>query len=178
MAVCAAFLLALFLPLMAVDSSLDRGIPTCSSYSPTELRITSDGPNGWVLSADGGHKWQLDSEADAKHALRVARSHSTYCQIPSLSSRPIQYWRGAGITSLGAIADEPDCGKYSAQELVSKSNGDRYLLVSGPRLLASVPDAQDASALLAILRQYSYQCFIGRGNKRANRLAYIFEYWR
>lgn len=37
---------------------------------------------------------------------------------------------------------------------------------------------QDAKAALAMAKQHTSQCFIGRDNKRPNRKDYIIQYWQ
>jgi hypothetical protein len=44
--------------------------------------------------------------------------------------------------------------------------------------LQGLDNKEDAEAALALARQYNYQCFIGRNNRRHDRLHYILEYWK
>jgi hypothetical protein len=43
--------------------------------------------------------------------------------------------------------------------------------------MALLENEVDAQKALAVARQYTRQCFIGRNNLRLKRIDYIFQYW-
>ena len=152
--------------------------PECFEYEPGKLRVIAQGPAGWRVSAGGERGWLLATEADANHALRIARSFTKCCRLPSLSQRGVQYWEGVGPSPLGPVSEEPDCLRYAPDLLtVTKSPG-QFNVIAGASRLVALGTPEDAAVALKSIRRASYHCFIGRGNKKANRLAYIFEYWR
>ena len=50
----------------------------------------------------------------------------------------------------------------------------RFILFHGKRH----PLDLDAEAALALAQQHNYQCFIGRNNRRPDRIRYIVQYWK
>jgi len=52
-----------------------------------------------------------------------------------------------------------------------------WLLTDGRSRMLMVDDEQDAENALILARQHSQHCFIGRGNTRVDRKAYVVEYW-
>jgi LysM repeat protein len=83
------------------------------------------------------------------------------------------------ITSTPTPTIRPkDCLPYNPHNLRIVDEGARGLLLTDGRMrmemLDNKVDAQDA---LALAQRHTAQCFIGRGNKRPNRMDYIVEYW-
>jgi hypothetical protein len=62
--------------------------------------------------------------------------------------------------------------------LVERPNGDWLLERADGAIFRAFANREDADAGLAVARQHTQLCYIGKDNTRPNRVAYIMEYWR
>ncbi|MDX1639902.1 MAG: hypothetical protein R3281_18220 [Balneolaceae bacterium] len=76
------------------------------------------------------------------------------------------------------LANE-DCLPYNPQNLRIEDEGARgWLLTDGDSRMLMLASEQDARKALAMTRQHTSHCFIGRDNQRTNRRDYIMQYWK
>lgn len=77
-----------------------------------------------------------------------------------------------------ALARQLDCIPFRADGLKIVNEGRAgWLLTDGFSRMAMLATEADARQALALVRGYTAQCFIGRGNTRPNRKDYIVAYW-
>jgi hypothetical protein len=63
-------------------------------------------------------------------------------------------------------------------KLVQRANGDWLLERGDGAIFKAFVDAEDAEAGLAVAKQHTQLCYIGKDNTRPDRARYIMEYWR
>jgi hypothetical protein len=88
------------------------------------------------------------------------------------------------LASAAAIAAAPrqttkteDCIKYNPDSLQIEDAGEiGWRLVDGKIRLQTLDNREDAEAAMALAQQHTYQCFIGRDNRRPERIRYIVQY--
>lgn len=72
-----------------------------------------------------------------------------------------------------------DCIQYNPYTLQIEDKGEKgWRLTDGRIWLQILDNREDAEAALALAQQHNYQCFIGRNNRRPDRVRYILEYWK
>jgi hypothetical protein len=72
-----------------------------------------------------------------------------------------------------------DCVSYDPEILKVQSAGEiGWQMVSGNHAMALFDTYGDAADAIKVARQFTTSCFIGRGNDRPNRYAYIVRYWK
>ena len=72
-----------------------------------------------------------------------------------------------------------DCIQYNPYALQIEDIGDKgWRLSDGTMWLQVLDNRDDAEAALALAQQHNYQCFIGRNNRRPDRIRYIVQYWK
>src|ERR1041385_1731080 len=72
-----------------------------------------------------------------------------------------------------------DCIQYNPYALQIEDIGDKaWRLRAGTIWLQVLDNRDDAEAALALAQQHNYQCFIGRDNRRPDRIRYIVQYWK
>lgn len=155
----------------------------CLPYDPRSLTIADEGANGWLLTDGGSRMLMLDNQADAERALAVARAHTAHCFIGRGNSRPdryqyvTHYW--TGDSGLGAPMSGEDCISYGPASVGIFDRGALgWRLEDGSSWLLLFDNQADGNRGLTVARTASRLCFIGRGNSRPDRQAYIVEYWR
>ena len=80
------------------------------------------------------------------------------------------------VTSGRTICVPYDPGRLYIEEV---SGTGTWRLSRGDGAIFKVfADREDAEAGLAVARQHSQLCYIGKSNTRPNRLNYIMEYWK
>ena len=170
----------LALPALGVDATAQRPAPTkpsCFTYDPAGLSVIKDGAVGWRVVAGKQPRWLLDSEADANAALQVAAGFSKSCRVPNLSGTGMQFFESpTGQVTKSASVE--DCLPYSTEKIVIAKDGAQFNLIAAPNRLAAFRTAEDALAALDVAKRARKHCFVGRSNRRPDRLSYIFEYWR
>jgi hypothetical protein len=155
----------------------------CISYNPLSLRIEDEGARGWLLTDGSSRMLMLDNQADARKALALAKRHTHQCFIGRNNQRPnrkdyiVEYWKGnSGIqTDLG----QEDCIRYNPNALRIVNEGAQgWLLTDGSSRMLMLDNQADANKALALAKNYTHQCFIGRNNQRPDRQDYIVGYWK
>ena len=72
-----------------------------------------------------------------------------------------------------------DCIQYNPYTLQIEDAGEKgWRLIDGKMWLQILDNREDAEAAMALAQQHNYQCFIGRNNRRPDRLRYIVQYWK
>ena len=72
-----------------------------------------------------------------------------------------------------------DCIQYNPYTLQIEDIGEKGWRLSDGKIWMQVLDnREDAEAALALAQQHNYQCFIGRNNRRPDRIRYIVQYWK
>lgn len=85
-------------------------------------------------------------------------------------------WRACD-TSQPRTADD-DCNRYDPRRAEIQPSGDLYNLLARPYMLLDVRTQAAADRILDVAQGNRFQCLIGRGNERPNRLDYMVMYWR
>lgn len=154
----------------------------CLPYNPSNLKIVNNGAIGWLLTDGASSMLLLDNEQDAKAALAMAQRYTSQCFIGRDNKRPnrkdyiIGYW--SGKSGISTVIGKTDCLPYNPANLKIVNEGaSGWLLTDGVSRMLILDNEQDAKAALAMAKQYTKHCFIGRDNKRPNRKDYIVEYW-
>lgn len=155
----------------------------CLSYDPRSLRIVNEGEAGWLLTDGRSRMAMLDTEADARKALALAQRHTAQCFIGRGNRRPnrrdyiVTYW--TGVSGITTTISQQDCIPYDVTGLrIANEGAAGWLLTDGRSRMLTLDSEADARQALALARQHTAQCFIGRGNRRPDRQAYIMAYWR
>jgi hypothetical protein len=155
----------------------------CLGYDPRALRIVNEGAAGWLLTDGRSRMQMLDNETDARNALALARRHTARCFIGRNNRRPnrldyiVTYW--TGNSGISTVISGEDCIRYDRANLRVVDEGARgWLLTDGRSRMLTLDNEADARKALAVTRQHSMQCFIGRNNRRPDRKRYILGYWR
>lgn len=156
----------------------------CLFYDPRDLKIVFEGATGWLLTDGRSRMLILDNREDADRALALARRHNAHCFIGRDNTRPNrreyvhEYWLGdSGIET--EIKGE-DCIKYNPNNLnIVDEGANGWLLAEGAsHRMQMFDNKQDAQEGLAVAKQKTNYCFIGRDNNRPNRREYIVEYFK
>ncbi len=132
------------------------------------------------------------SDSTTKDVTTVATWQSSDSSIVSISASGVATavaagtallratYGGAGGTWQATVLGTFDtfCDPYNAAALTALPTADYWTLFDGQQLLLSMATQTDASNAVALAQRYSTLCFIGRDNARANREAYITQYWK
>ncbi len=155
----------------------------CLPYDPGKLRITDEGTRGWLLTDGSSRMKVLDNGTDAQAALAVAQRHTSHCFIGRDNTRPnranyiVEFWIGS--SGLTPTVEAPDCIPYHPTKLsITDEGANGWLLSEGPSRMLMLDTKADAELALAAVKTWSAQCFVGRDNKRADRMQYIMQYWQ
>ena len=155
----------------------------CIRYDPVTLKIIDQGPRGWLLAAGPSRMFYLDTKADAEEALAVAKQYTNLCFVGRNNKRNnprdyiVEYWKGDSANELALPSQ--DCSRYDPAALKILDEGTNgWCLTDGRSRMKILDNQADAEQLLAVARRHTYQCFIGRNNKRPNRKEYIVNYWK
>lgn len=71
-----------------------------------------------------------------------------------------------------------DCLPYNSKNLSVTDEGDSgWLLTDGVSGMAQLDTKQDAATALEVAQYHSQHCFVGRSNGRADRDAYVTDFW-
>lgn len=166
------------------SSDLDDIQPKdCVPYVAADLRIVDEGASGWLLT-DGVSRMEiLDNQVDAQRALALAQRHTAHCFIGRDNTRPnradyiVEYW--AGDSGVNTVIQQPDCIAYRTAGLRTVDEGSTgWLLTDGVSRMVILDSERDAGNALLLARSFTNQCFVGRGNTRPDREAYIVQYWQ
>jgi hypothetical protein len=156
----------------------------CLTYNTSTLKIVDRGDQGWGLT-DGYQAMEiLDTQQDAEQALALARQGNKQCFIGRDNQRPNRRTyivEAYNVTSppLDPLPQAEDCIPYNTGALRLVDLGaSGWRLTDGVASMLMLDNQTDAGEALTLARKYSRQCFIGRDNARADRLAYIVQYWK
>lgn len=160
--------------------------PDCFTYDASTWLINpvADGFSlDGTLSGIAVHVELFDTQADAANGLAQYQRFSTFCFVGRSNSRAdhaayvFPYWTDP--TGRATTIQPEDCVPYAASTLAVASAGSSgWSLSASGRQLMLLDTADDANTMLSMAQRYSNQCFIGRGNTRANRSNYILQYWK
>jgi hypothetical protein len=177
-------------PIVALPYDISMSITAAelTTYARGVRAKGTAGLDAWLLTDNAARMLVLDNETDARNALAVAQRHTGHCWVGRANTRVdrsnyiVPYWSGdSGIVT--SVSPE-DCIRYNAATL-SITNPPasvppsiaQWFVVDGPNSLLSLSSAQDAQDALVVAQRYTGQCFIGRGNQRADRQLFIAHYW-
>ncbi len=150
----------------------------CILYDSNNLQIVNLGTSGWKLIDGSEQVALLDNESDANQALELGKRYTKTCFIGNRETTyRTQYWEEPSGLSSNLI--DRDCIPYNPNNVEVVSNNNLWSIVeSGSMYMEALTSRLDAEAVLQIVKQNNQQCFIGRDNKRSNRMDYIVEYWK
>jgi hypothetical protein len=156
----------------------------CLTYNTAGLRIENLGATGWRLT-DGVQAMEiLDTQQDAEQALALARQGNKQCFIGRDNTRPNRrdyIVEAYGVTSppLDPLPQPEDCIPYNRGALRLEDLGAQgWRLTDGVSSMLVLDNPTDAREAQTLASRYSQQCFIGRDNTRADRRAYVVQYWK
>jgi hypothetical protein len=160
--------------------------PDCLSHNTAALTIVDEGANGWLLTDGSSRIAMFDNNADAQLALQIFQGYDQHCYIGRGNPRPdrrtyiTSYLRNSAV--LGPPPTLPtgeDCIAYDPFNLQLNDQGAiGWTVTSGSMSMMLLDNVSDAQLASNVAMAHTEQCFIGRGNTRPNRYAYIFEYWK
>ena len=167
---------------MRVGASID-----CSSYFPTELSVLTGGGIFTVAAPFGPGTYSLfasfATESDAAAGLAVFQRYRNYCFVGRDTTRTprLDYIVGYWLNQFGLTTtiNNEDCEPYdkATVAVVDRGSSGWAVMASGRELLL-LDTAADATTMASMVRTYSDQCYIGRGNTLPNAAAYIHPYWK
>jgi len=153
------------------------GVPevNCVKYNSGNLSINDLGAGGKEIAAPRAGRLALaDNDADAQQVLKVAQAHTKRCHIGS-DDRLVDYWVGTGK---GPAVTLSDCIPYNNGNLQIRDLGATGAqLTDGSSAMALLATRAEAEQAQALAKVFTKQCFVGRGNARANRRDFITEDW-
>ena len=80
--------------------------------------------------------------------------------------------------SITLPSNSKDCLAIQAESVAVTADGDgTYTITDGQSQMLSAASREDAEDMATLARRHEKQCFIGRDNQRADRDAYVTEYW-
>ncbi|MGP1453227.1 MAG: leucine-rich repeat protein [Segatella oris] len=79
------------------------------------------------------------------------------------------------VTSIVGVSDNLQYNPNALQVIAEKDG--KYLLTDGRSRMVMFANREDAYNGMHIAMRHNLHCFIGRSNKRAERMDYIFEFW-
>jgi len=154
----------------------------CDPYSTATLSVIPT-EDYWTLWDGVQFLEIMATQADAANALALAQRYRTNCSIGRDNARAnreayiTQYWKDT--TGAATTISPEDCTPYATANLQVVDLGATGWAVSdGTRQLLLLDNQADANGALGVLKQYSSQCFIGRGNTRADPLRFTIPYYK
>jgi hypothetical protein len=162
----------------------------CFSYVPGTLTVLAESGEFVVaspVSTPQGPAFALlasfATASDAAAGLAVFQRYVTYCHVGRNTSRVprldyvFSYW--LNLSGLMTTINNEDCEPYdrSSVQVVSRGSTGWAVVASGRDLLL-LDTAADATTMAEMIRTYSNQCYIGRGNTRPNPNDFIVPYWK
>lgn len=163
----------------------------CGSYDWPNLTIlsftASDGLPAYVLAApfQGGLQLlvSVDTRTDAENALALGRRHTALCFVGRNNRRPnrqayiLSYWSGS--TGETTTISPEDCRSYGAGALTLSNRGaEGWAVMDGTSVLRLLDNEPEAGRALAVARQFSSLCHIGRQNSRSQPLSFQTTYFK
>jgi hypothetical protein len=158
----------------------------CSAYDPSHISILDEAAGSSLIypfETSFSRMASFDTHADAVNGLALYQRFSSVCYVGRHNSRAnraayiFPYWLYP--TGRSTTVQPEDCEPYTPSTLgVTSAGASGWTLSAGTRQLMLLDTAEDANTMLSVARSYSNQCFIGRGNTRANPSNYILPYWK
>jgi hypothetical protein len=159
----------------------------CFLYAPSSLGVLAGSEGYTIITPFGGADFSrldiFDTAADAAKGLALYRRYNNHCHVGRSNTRANRldyvhsYWLNSSFIET-TIEDE-DCEPYTPSSLQITSLGAAGWSVSaGGRQLLLLDTGGDATTMMAMLKTYSNQCYIGRGNTRPTPSAYVMVYWK
>jgi hypothetical protein len=152
----------------------------CLPYNVSALTIVRR--IGWTLTDGRSQMAGVGNQPDGENALALAQRYSSHCFIGRhASTRPnvprgphrdyiIDYWKGS--TGKTTTISPETCTSYAPARLAASDKGSKGWIVSdGAALTLTLDNERDASAALALARQFTARCTIGSGNLH-------IDYWK
>ena len=141
--------------------------PTITATPNASGAIVIPASTTWELGAQGSF-WQAVAIVYPQNVTGPKLSFTNSCGTNAPATRgPRPHERPSAV----------DCVSFDPKNLSAAKQGADYLLASGTEWMnrfASLDDAKNAELAAA---HYDRQCFVGRNNTRADRAAYIMEYY-
>ena len=168
---------------LSQSAVLSQSSEDCIGYNLASLKIVNQNASGWLLTDTKSNIQLLDTKADAEQFLLVAKAHTQRCSIGRNNKRSnradyiFSYFKG-GTGQIPTIAKEDSIAFDSSKLAVKNLGATGFTVTDGNSSLALFDTQNDAARAIAVLKNYNRQVFVGRGNTRVNRLAYIAQYLR
>jgi len=165
----------------------------CLPYDADSLILRPQPDNAWLLTDGHDRMVVFDNRKDADNALALAQRYRMQCFIgrhastrASAPGRPspeymLRYWKlPTGKTT--TISPE-SCTLYVPARLMTFDKGSAgWIVTDGGSLVLKLDNKSDADAALAIAKEHSQRCVIGRDDLRPLSLAYPqhsrVDYWK
>jgi hypothetical protein len=159
----------------------------CGTYDPSTLQIQTNASGDFVVAQPAGPGFFLLQEyatqSDAAAGLAVYQRYRNDCYVGRNNSRSprLAYVFGYWLNQFGlqTTINNEDCEPYDKSTVAVVSHGSSgWDVMASGRSLLLLDTAADATTMAAMIKTYSNQCYIGRGNTRANASDYISRYWK
>jgi hypothetical protein len=139
----------------------------CQSYDPTKIQVIAPSSNvytspAWRIESSGSPLEEAANQADADRVAALALFFAVECRIVSKSPHisTVTYWREP--TRPLALPFPEDCRTYDPATISQERNAVGDLKSKNPgRFLLGAPGSKEASAILALARQWTTACVIG-----------------
>lgn len=164
----------------------------CSSYDPNTIQIIGDSgrdglPAFSLVAPAGGGLFEFiatfATSDDGQRALAMAQRYRQDCFIGRDNRRADRdayvtpYWQTS--TGRQTAIDGEDCDAYNPASLSIANRGAAgWAVTSGTAVFGLLDTEADAGRLLAVMRPFANQCFIGRRNTRATPRDFMTVYYR
>jgi hypothetical protein len=164
----------------------------CSGYDPNTIQIIADSgrdglPAFALVAPFGSGVFEFiatfATSDDGQRALAMAQRYRQDCFIGRGNRRADRlayvtpYWQ----TSSGrqTAIDGEDCDAYNPASLsITNRGADGWAVTGGAAVFGLLDTEADAGRLLAVMRRFANQCFIGRRNTRATPRDFMTVYYR
>jgi hypothetical protein len=158
----------------------------CSTYFPTDLQLI-ESASGFTIAAPSGAGLELlqtfATEADGLDGMAVFQRYRNYCHVGRNNTRSsrlayvVGYWLNQfGLTT---TVSRDDCEPYDRATVAIASKGSSgWSVTASGRELLLLDSAADATTMAEMIKTYSNQCYIGRGNTKPDPSQYIIRYWK
>jgi len=153
------------------------------TFSPPVVSGTSPAPPGQTTFFFGLVSRTAPRQVPARVATNTNGIVALQAKAPAAAVlRPIPGGiinRPGGLQPATGPRAPEDCIAYDPNDLrIVDEGANGFVLTSGNMRMAMLDNHADAGKALALARQHTHQCFVGRNNPRPDRAAYIMQYWR
>lgn len=139
-------------------------------------------------SADGTDVTSQATWSSSNNGAVTVTSRGVVTATAAGSSDVTASYRGTTATAHVIVASREDCSSYDPNTLQVVPDSGRdglpaFALVAPVgggifEFIATFATADDGQRALAMAQRYRQDCYIGRSNVRADRLAYVTPYWQ